>query len=424
MLWWIMLLILAMLFLKVPIMVVLISAVLLMMATLAPNLDTVIFVQQLVTAIDSYVLLAIPMFIFTADIIVEGKTADRLLDFVRDIFGHIRGGTGIVTAATSTLFGSVSGSSQATIAAVGPPMRRRALEYGYTDSHIMGNIVNSAGIAILIPPSIVMIYYGMLTGTSIGELFIAGLIPGVMIFLGFAIYEYIIAVRRDLPVQPRATIRQIWSSFRKAFLTFGFPVLILGGIYLGIFSPTEAAAFSVLYAIILEVFIFRSVKLRDLYSIAVSTAVVTSVVFILLAAGGAFSWIISYLRVPQMLTEATLGSDPSQLQVILIMSLFFLVSCMFVDSLVAIAILTPIFFPLVTQMGVDPVAVGILVTMQATLGTVTPPFGVNIFTACAIFQQPYGKVVKGIIPYIVIFAVINLILIFYPDFITAYRSIL
>src|SRR5690625_5530210 len=168
------------------------------------------------------------------------------------------------------------------------------------------------------------------------------------------------------------------------------------------FRPTEDAAFSVLYALILELIIFRSINIGDIYKIASSTGVVTSIVFILLAAGGAFSWIISYLRIPQALTETVLSSDPSQLEILLIMSLFFLISCMFVDSLVAIAILTPIFFPIAVAAEIHPVAIGILITMQATLVTVTPPFGVNIFTACAIFKKPHMDVVKGIVPYILI----------------------
>src|SRR5690625_781836 len=424
MLWVTLALLFVMLFLNFPIMIVLIAASLLLMLTIAPNLNLVIFVQQLVTAVDAYVLLAIPMFIFAADIIVKGNTANRLLDFIKDLIGHVRGGTGIVTALTSTIFGSVSGSAQATIAAIGPPMRNRALQYGYKDSHIMGLIVNTAGIAILIPPSIVMIYYGMLTGTSVGDLFVAGVIPGVMIFVGYSIYEYVIAKKRGIPVEPKSSWNQRWASFKSAILTFGFPIIILGGIYSGMFSPTEAAAFSVLYAFILEVLVFRSVKIKDLFPIAASTGVVTSVVFILLAAGGSFSWIISYLRVPQALTEAVLGGSPTPLKVIIIMSLFFLVSCMFVDSLVAIAILTPIFYPLTVQMGIDPVATGILVTMQATLGTVTPPFGVNIFTACAIFRRPYLEVVKGVFPYIFIFLAVNIILILFPEIITSYRIIL
>ncbi len=421
--WYIIALLFILLFLNFPMMIVLIVPALLMMIIYAPDLDLVMFSQQLSSSIESYVLLAIPMFIFAADIMVEGRTAKRLLDFVDDLIGHVRGGTGIVAAATSTIFGSVSGSAQATIAAIGKPIRERALQYGYSDSHIIGNIVNSAGIAILIPPSIVMIYYGMLTGTSIGDLFVAGIIPGLMVFAGFSIWEYFIAIKKDIPVEPKATWGQRWKSFRKAILTFGFPVLILGGIYSGMFSPTEAAAFSVLYAALLEVVIYRSVNLRDIYRIAVSTGVVTSIVFILLAAGGAFSWIISYLRIPQALTETVLSSDPSQLEILLIMSLFFLVSCMFVDSLVAIAILTPIFFPIASAADVHPVAVGILITMQATLGTVTPPFGVNIFTASAIFKKPYLDVVKGIVPYIIIFIAINALLIVYPEIIMVYQDI-
>src|SRR5699024_2347504 len=160
------------------------------------------------------------------------------------------------------------------------------------------------------------------------------------------------------------------------------------------FSPTEAAAFSVLYALLLELVIFRSINIADIYRIAISTGAVTSIVFLLLAAGGAFSWFISYLRIPQQLTEAVSAADPSQFQILLIMSLFFLVSCMFVDSLVAIAILTPIFFPIAVAADIHPVAIGILITMQATLGTVTPPFGVNIFTASAIFKRPYLEIVR------------------------------
>lgn len=423
MLWISLILMFLMLFMNFPIMVVLLFVALLMMVVSAPDLNLVIYIQQLSSSVESYVLLAIPMFIFAADIIVEGRTANRLLDFVNDMFGHVRGGTGIVTAATSTLFGSVSGSSQATIAAIGRPMRKRALQYGYEDSHIMGLIVNTSGIAILIPPSIVMIYYGMLTGTSVGDLFVAGIIPGLMIFIGFSLWEVFVAYKKDIPVEPKASWGQRWKSFRRSLLTFGFPVLILGGIYSGMFSPTEAAAFSVLYAAILEIIIFRSIKVWDLYRIAVSTGVVTSIVFILLAAGGAFSWIISYLRIPQALTETVLGSDPSGFQILLIMSLFFLVSCMFVDSLVAIAILTPIFFPIAVGAGIHPVAIGILITMQATLGTVTPPFGVNIFTAAALFNRPYLEVVRGIVPYIVIFVLINFLLIVYPEIIMVYQDI-
>src|SRR5690625_3253184 len=402
MLWLVIALLFVMLFMNFSIMVTLLVSGLLMVFLFAPDINLVVFVQQLSSSVESYVLLAIPMFIFSADIMVSGRTANRLLDFVSDMFGHIRGGTGIVAAATSTLFGSVSGSSQATIAAIGQPMRDRALKHGYQDSHIIGLIINSAGIAILIPPSIVMIYYGMLTGTSIGDLFIAGIIPGLMLFLGFSVWEVFKAYKYDIPVEPKASWKQRFTSFRKSFLTFGFPILILGGIYSGMFSPTEAAAFAVLYALILELIIYRSINIKNVFQIATSTGVVTSIVFILLAAGGAFSWIISYLRIPQALTESVLSTDPSQLEILIIMSLFFLISCMFVDSLVAIAILTPIFFPIAVAAEIHPVAIGILITMQATLGTVTPPFGVNIFTACAIFKKPHMDVVKGIVPYILI----------------------
>lgn len=361
------------------------------------------------------------MFIFAADIMAKGKTSSRLLDFVGAFIGHIRGGYAVTTAAACTLFGSISGSTQATVVAVGKPTRERMIKEGYKDSQAIPLIINASDLALIIPPSIAMIVYGVVTGTSVGELFIAGILPGLIIFAMFALYSFFLASKNDIGRIEKQTWKQRWTAFRKAILPLGFPIVVVGGIYTGIFSPTEAAAISVAYAFILEVFVFGDVKWKDIPKIAESSAVVTAAVFILVAAGTALSWVLAYAKLPEVLTSAVLGADPSATYVLFIVAVFFFVGCMFVDPLVVIIIMTPIFYPVAMDAGVDPVALGVIVTLQAAIGSATPPFGVDIFTAIAVFEKPYLEVIRGIWPYILILFVASALFILFPEIITAYQ---
>jgi len=413
----------ALLLLGFPMMMSMIVAPLVILRIYFPNVQQLLIVQQLMAGVQPFVLLAVPMFIFAADIMCAGKTANRLLDFVGKFVGHISGGLAITTAAACTLFGSISGSTQATVVAIGKPMRNNLLKAGYRDSDTTALIINASNIALLIPPSVVMIMYCVVTGTSVGELFIAGIGPGLLIFLMFAIYSYFSAKYYKIPLTPRATWKERLHTTRKALLSLGFPALIIGGIYSGLFSPTEAAAASVLYAVILEVLVYKTIKIKDIPTIALSTGLVTAAVFILVAGGQVFSWVISYAKMPQMLTNALLGPNPSALMVLLMVTIFYFVGCMFVDSLVVIIILTPIFFPVAVQAGIDPIHLGIVVSLQAAIGSVTPPFGCNIFTACAIFDQSYLDVIRGIPPYIVIMIIISIIMMFCPQVALFFRDL-
>lgn len=412
------------LFLGFPMIMPLLATALVTMIFYLPNVEPLIIIQQLVGGVRSYVLLAIPMFILAADIMSTGETANRLVDFVKSFIGHIRGGLAITTTGACGLFGSISGSTQATIAAIGRPMYKKLLEAGYRESNVLALIVNSADLAILIPPSSVMIMYAVVTGTSVGELFISGIGPGIFVFLLFSIYSYFEARRYRIPVEPKATTKERLLATRKALLAMGFPVIILGGIYSGLFSPTEAAAVSVLYALILELLIYRSLRIEDLAGIALSTGLVTAVVFILVAAGMSFSWVISYSRIPQLITATLLGPDPSALHVLIVVNACFFVACMFVDSLVAIIVLTPIFFQTALRVGIDPVLLGVLLTMQAGIGAATPPFGCDLFTASAIFNRPYFTVVRRCGPYIAMLITATAILIAFPQISLFLRDLL
>jgi C4-dicarboxylate transporter, DctM subunit len=412
---WMVVTMIVLLVLGFPMMIPLIAATMIGFFVFFPGMKPEIIIQQMVGGVQPAALIAVPMFIFAADIVTRGQAAVRLLDLVMRFVGHVRGGLAITAAATCTLFGAVSGSTQATVVAIGGPMRPRMLQAGYKDSFVMALTINASDIAFLIPPSIGMIIYGVISGTSIAELFIAGIGPGLLILAMFSAYSYAYAVINKVPTVPRARWGERFVALGRALWPLGFPVIIVGGIYTGVFSPTEAASVSVLYAIILEVFIFRSVKLSELPDIALSTGLITAVVFILVAAGAAFSWAISFAQIPQAIIGGLGLADAGPITVLIAIAIAFFVACMFVDPIVVILVLTPIFAPLVQATGLDPVLVGTLIVLQVAIGSATPPFGVDIFTAIAIFRRPYLDVIRGTPPFIAMLVLASVLLILFPQ---------
>jgi tripartite ATP-independent transporter DctM subunit len=372
-------------------------------------------IQQMVGGIQPAALIAVPMFILSADIMTRGRSAGRLIELVMAFVGHIKGGLAVSTAGACAMFGAVSGSTQATVVAIGSPLRPKLLEGGYKDSFILALIVNSSDIAFLIPPSIGMIIYGVVSKTSIPELFIAGIGPGILILLMFSAYSVIYAYMNDIPTQPKSTWKERALAIYRALWPLGFPFIIIGGIFSGIFSPTEAAAVSVAYAAFLEMVIFRTMDFKSFYETAKSTGLVTAVVFILVAAGAAFAWVLSFAQIPQEIL-ASIGIDQmGPLQVLGVISVAFFVGCMFVDPIVVILVLVPIFVPVVNNVGLDPVLVGTVITIQVAIGSATPPFGCDIFTAIAIFKRPYIEVVKGTPPFIIMLLSVAVAVIFFPQ---------
>ena len=372
-------------------------------------------IQQMMAGIRPAALIAVPMFILSADIMTRGKSAGKLIDLVMAFVRHIKGGLAVSTAGACAVFGAVSGSTQATVVAIGSPLRPKLQEGGYKDSFILALIINSSDIAFLIPPSIGMIIYGIVAKTSIPELFIAGIGPGLLILLLISIYSVIYAYINKIPTQPKASWSERGKALYHAMWPLGFPVIIIGGIFGGIFSPTEAAAVSVAYAIVLEGFIFKTMRLGDFYATAKSTGLVTAVVFILVGAGAAFAWVLSYAQVPQQLLGMIGISEMGQYGVLFVISIAFFVGCMFVDPIVVILILVPIFAPVVHDVGLDPVLVGTIITLQCAIGSATPPFGCDIFTAIAIFKRPYIEVIKGTPPFIFILLSVAVAMIFFPE---------
>lgn len=381
------------------------------------------FIQQMMGGIRPASLIAVPMFILAADIMTRGHSADRLINMVMAFIGHIKGGLAISTATSCTLFGAVSGSTQATVVAVGSPLRPKMLKAGYSDPFTLALIINASDIAFLIPPSIGMIIYGVISETSIAELFIAGIGPGLLILVMFSLYCLYYAHKHGVPTEPKASWRERGRAVRLALWPLFFPVIIVGGIYGGIFSPTEAAAVCVLYAFLLEFVIFRSLKLPDIYRIAKSTGLITAVVFILVAVGNGFSWILSFAQVPQAILESVGVNEAGPVGVLIAICVAFFIACMFVDPIVVILVLTPIFAPAIQSTGLDPVLVGVLITLQVAIGSATPPFGCDIFTAIAIFKRPYMEVIRGTPPFIFMLVAAAGLIIAFPDIALYFRDL-
>ncbi|MDP5293633.1 TRAP transporter large permease [Oceanimonas sp. CHS3-5] len=381
------------------------------------------FIQQMMGGIRPASLIAVPMFILAADIMTRGHSADRLINMVMAFIGHIKGGLAISTATSCTLFGAVSGSTQATVVAVGSPLRPKMLKAGYSDPFTLALIINASDIAFLIPPSIGMIIYGVISETSIAELFIAGIGPGLLILCMFSLYCLYYAHKNEVPTEPKASWGERATAVRQALWPLFFPVIIVGGIYGGIFSPTEAAAVCVLYAFLLEFVVFRSLKLPDIYRIAKSTGLITAVVFILVAVGNGFSWILSFAQVPQTILESVGVNEAGPVGVLIAICVAFFIACMFVDPIVVILVLTPIFAPAIQSTGLDPVLVGVLITLQVAIGSATPPFGCDIFTAIAIFKRPYMEVIRGTPPFIFMLVAAAGLIIAFPEIALYFRDL-
>ncbi len=398
-----------------PMMIPVIMGPIVVLGMYYDGISPVMLVQQMVSGVRLMSLIAIPLFIFSAGIMTKGTTADRLIKLVLALIQHRKGGLGIATTWACTIFGAISGSSQATVVAMGQPLLPRLVSLGYSSSFSLSIIISSANIALLIPPSLAFIIYGVVTGSSVGKLFIAGILPGVLLAVLFSIYICINAWIAGVPTQDRLTWKERRKALFDALPALGFPILIIGGIYSGLTSPNEAAGISLLYAVALEMGVYRTIKIKDIYSVALETGVVTAVVFILIAAGAAFSWLITFAQVPDQVLPIIFGENPSQVYTLYVITAIYFVACMFIDSVVAIMVITPIIFPLAQSVGVDPIVLGAIVTTQAALGGITPPFGCNIFTAVAIFRRPYLEAVRTLPIFILLTMLMSVMLIHFPD---------
>ncbi len=371
--------------------------------------------RNMVTGTDSFPIMAIPFFVFAGELMGGGGISKRLLDVANVFFGRIRGGLAIVTVVVCMFFAAISGSGPATVAAVGGMVVPTMLEKGYDKKFVLALIAAAGSIGVIIPPSIPMVVYSVTVNSSVSSLFLAGFIPGILIGLVLIAYSYFYArsagYKGDTePFSIGRALREVWRG-KWALLS---PVIILGGIYGGIFTPTEAAAVSVIYSLIIGLFVHKELNFKQMLDVTKRACETTATILVVIGCATGFSKVLTLGRIPTTVaTLLTTMTDSKVLILLLINLLLLLVGC-FMETVCAIMILAPILFPVVTALGVDPIHFGIIMVTNLAIGFITPPLGVNLFVASRVGETTLDVVIKGIVPFLVLMIATLMLITYVP----------
>lgn len=380
--------------------------------SIGTSIPPIAFVQRMFGGLDKFGLMAIPFFIFAANIMNNGGMARRILNLANKLVGGFRAGLALTTIVSCMFFGAMSGSAPATVVAIGSIIFPALIKANYGESFSAGLVTSSSSVALLIPPSVTMIVYGAATGVSVGALFMAGIGAGIIYGVCFIIYSILYTRKAKVVVQEKSTLKQIFFSIKDAFWALGVPVIIIGGIYGGVFTPTEAAAVSAAYSIIISMFVYKELDFKKLYESGVESAATTAMVMIMIAGASALSWVLTVGGIPQYISGTILGLTESKIAILIAMNIIMLIAGMFVDGVAFILILAPIFLPIALKIGVDPIHLGIIMVANGAIGMFTPPFGLNLFVASGPTGLPFSRIVKGIWPFIAV-SILSLIVITY-----------
>jgi C4-dicarboxylate transporter DctM subunit len=356
--------------------------------------------QVMFSSLDKYALLAVPFFIFAGDLLGRGGVSRRLVRWVLSMIGGVRGSLPFTVLGTTVVFSAVSGSTAAAVAAVGGLTYRRLREGGYSERFSTGLLVAAGAIDNLIPPSIGMILYGIASDTSIVKLFAAGIVPGFVLAAFYAAYIHFYVVRKGERGGAPFELREFAAATRDGVWAILAPVAILGGIYTGVFSPTEAAGVACVYAIVVVGFIYREAGPREIFQTASRSMYLTAQIFVIVAVAGVYSWLLTVSGAAQAAAAFVAALELPPWGVLLAINVLLLVVGTFLDTVSAILVLTPLLLPIARAAGVDPVHFGVVLVMNLSIGTFTPPFGINIFVGQAVFKAPLSSIYPGVLPFI------------------------
>ncbi len=351
---------------------------------------------------EHFTLMAIPFFVLAGAFMTTGGVAKRMIRFAVATVGHFHGGLAIASVMACCLFAAVSGSSPATVVAVGSIVIAGMVRSGYPKPFAAGVVCNAGTLGILIPPSIVMVVYGAATETSVGALFMAGVIPGISLGLLLMIAIYIVARFKNYPRQPRASAKEVLSAARDSIWGLALIFIILGGIYGGVFTPTEAAAVAAVYAFLVAVFVYRDIGLRQVPDVLIDAAKVTIMLMFIIVNALLFAHVLTTERIPQIIAEQIIAWDMQAWQFLIVVNILLLVAGMFMEPTGIILILAPILFPIATQLGIDPVHLGIIMVVNLEIGMVTPPIGLNLFVTAGITKMSIGQVIRAASPWLIL----------------------
>ena len=405
----------AMLIAGMPIFLILLMTAMLGLALLL-NVPLAAAPQTMFGSIDKFSLLAVPFFIFAGEIMSQGGVSERLIRWVQSIMGGVRGSIALTAVGTCEVFGAISGSSPATVAAIGKTMYPALRAGGYDEKFSLGLLTSGGAIASIIPPSIMMILYGAAAEQSVAKLFIGGVFPGLLIGLLMALYIVYYAYTRKLAQTERFAWSRLGRATRDGIWALLAPVVILGSIYGGICTPTETAGIACIYGIVVSRFIYRDLTWRRLFAISVSSAYLTAQIMIIVAASGVFAWLLTVSGVPQAIVQWIQDLKVSPAMLLFAINVFLLIVGCFIDPSSAVLVLTPLLVPIVKLAGIDLVHFGIIVTVNLSIGMFTPPFGLNLFVSQSLFKAPMGRIAAGVVPFLLLQITALMIITYIPWF--------
>lgn len=397
------------------------SVIYLVVADSAP---LIVVAQRAVAGIDSFTLLAIPLFLLAGLLMAHGGLAPRILALCAALVGRRTGGMAIVMIIACMLFGSLSGSGVADVVAIGTMMLPAMRERGYDPGFSAAALGCAGSLGTVIPPSIVLIVYGTATNTSVGQLFMGGIVPGILLGLGLMIVAYLQSRRHGWRGGEAVEAAGVGAAAKDAVLALLAPVIIVGGIRSGIFTPTEAAGIGVAYAAVIGIFVYRSLPFAMITRLLRETAEGTGAILFVIAAASVFGWILAAERVPQMAVDAITGATDSRTAALMLMMLVLLVLGTFMESIAIILILAPVFLPILSQYGIDPVYFGILMAVNLAIGANTPPLGIDLMAACRVANIPLSRALGHLVPFLAVMVLVLVLLILVPDLVTGLSAAL
>ena len=378
------------------------------------GINWLVIAQQIFASLDKYPLVAIPFFILAGNLMEAGGISERMVNFAKSLVGSVQGGLAMACIITCMIFAAVAGSSVATTFAVGAILIPAMVRHGYPKPFSASLQATAAELGVIIPPSIPMILFAVSTDTSVGELFIGGILPGTLIGVALMLYVWIYAKRHGYGKQDGDGRLPILQAFRQSFLALLMPVIILGGIYGGIFTPTEASVVAVVYALIVGILIYRRISFRILTETLHRTVVSTAIIMFVIANAGLFGFLLNRAGVPNMLGEWLGHVFTDKTTFLLGVNAALFIIGMFIETSASIVVLAPLLLPVAQQFGIDPTHFGIIMVVNLALGMVTPPFGVNLFAACAVARLPIERLFKSLIPFVGVILICLILITYVP----------
>lgn len=371
--------------------------------------------QRLFTGLESFAIMAVPFFVLAGAFLTDGGVARKIIKFAVNLVGWMPGGLAMASVLACAFFATLSGSSPATVMAIGSLMLPAMVQQGYPKRFATGVLACSGSLGILIPPSIVLIIYAVATDESTGKLFVAGIVPGFLLAVLLMGVTFLYAKKHNFPTVPRASFGEVWRSFLDAFWGIMLVVIVMGGIYGGVFTPTEAAAVSAVYAFVCAAFIYRTLKLRDVPKVLLHAANTSAMLLYIITNAILFNFLLTSEQIPQALSEWVVNQDLSHWQFLLVVNLVLLLAGQFMEPSSIILILAPLFLPIAAHLGIDPIHLGIIMTINMEIGMITPPVGLNLYVASHLSHMGLSEVTKGALPFVFVMLAYLALITYVPD---------